>query len=156
VRTVNLYVAHGALAESRVAQVVKGGRNRTAECSGVWIRCNGTEIGVAFKACKSHLMAGQHPRIDRIVRIVTGDAPAEANRSVLERERTAQIAMTSKTPRFVGSKGLHRMSSLHALGEDSAVRIVAIRAGHLVLSKLVTEGAVELGPIIRVTCCAIK
>ena len=83
-------------------------------------------------------MPVQHAGIGAAVRFVAGIAALELHGRVLERERTAFIAMTFEAARLIRREGLGHGRPQGAVG------IVAIHAGHLVLRNLVAEGFGEL------------
>jgi hypothetical protein len=61
---------------------------------------------VTLQADKTDIGARQHPRIRRAMRLVTRLAAFKAHRSMLERERTALVAMAFEASRLVGREAL--------------------------------------------------
>ena len=96
---------------------------------------------MAFETRVSHFMPRQHARVYRTMSFMARPAALILNRSMLERERPALVAMAFETSRLIGREGLlHRRP-------DAAVRIVAIHALHVAFGKLVMEWPLELRPL---------
>jgi hypothetical protein len=71
--------------------------------------------------------------------VATGTA-LQPHRRVLERERTSFVGMALETARLVGGE------RSHLTGEKTAMRIVAVRAGHRTLHKPVSMRTLKLTP----------
>src|SRR5580692_6106649 len=106
------------------------------------------QIRVALQADKSDVGARQHSGIGGAVRLMTRLAAFKAHRSVLEGERAALIAVAFEATRLVGGEALQHYWT------NTAVRIVAVHAGHVAFGKLVMKRPLELGPLVEVTACA--
>src|SRR5437879_8144334 len=95
---------------------------------------------MALETRESNLRPRQHPRIRRSVRLVTAPAALEPYRRMFECERPKLFTVTAEAAWLVGRKRLH-----HSLPE-TAVRIVAIHAGHGPFRQPVLVGSLELIP----------
>jgi len=138
-------MAHRAVLVTRRAQVVK---RRRDDADGSRLIYAG-QIGVALQAHDANFLAHQQPRIGRAVWLVAGYATFEAHRSVLERERSALIAVAVQASRLVRGEGLrHRWA-------DTAVRIVTVDAAHRTFRKLMMIGPLKLGPDVGVAARAL-
>ena len=136
----DLLVADRAVLVTGRSQIVKRRRDRAGQNAAVLHRggADGGQIRVALQTVEAHLMPVQHAGIGAAVRFVAGIAALELHGRVLERERTAFIAMTFEAARLIRREGLGHGRPQGAVG------IVAIHAGHLVLRNLVAEGFGEL------------
>jgi hypothetical protein len=114
----HLNVTDRTVLDPGTAQIMEGGR-RAAQRAGL-----GTDIGVAFQTLQPHLLPGQHARIRRTVRLMTGSAPFHAHRGMLECERAAFVAVTSEATGFVRGDRAERAVDL------ASVRIMAIDAAN--------------------------
>ena len=74
------------------------------------------------------------------MRLVTRSASLNFERGVLEGKRAAQVGMTLITVWFICR------DRLDLPRQETAVRIVAVRAGHCALGQLVCEGFLESRP----------
>lgn len=131
-RSVDLGVTDGTVADARVAQVVEC-RWDTAECTG-----GGTEVGVALKALKADFRAGEHAWVTGAMGLMASGAAFHAHGSVFECEGTALIAVTFQAARFVG--GDIAQSGV----DEAAVGVVAIDAIDAALLEAVAVGFLEL------------
>ena len=103
---------------------------------------------MALQADEANVGAGQHPRVGRAMRFVTGLAAFKPHRRMFEREWPPLVAVALEAPRLIGREGLEHGWT------DTAVRIVTIHAAHRAFRELVMEGPLELGPLIQVTAGA--
>ena len=133
-RPVDLNVAGGAIADTRVGEVVEGGRN----AAGGGGRHAG-EIGVTLEALLRNLRTSEHARIGGSVRFVARGTAFHAHGRVFEGEGAAFVAMAAE------ASGLIAGYIAEAIGEEPAVRVVAIDASDAAFLKLVAEGPLELG-----------
>src|SRR3954447_806680 len=85
------------------------------------------------------------------MRLVTGGARLGFHGRMLEDERPALVGVTLEAARLVR---IHRPQ--YAAGEDAAVRVVAIYAGHRALGDAMLEGALETRPHIDVALGALR
>src|SRR5690348_16885428 len=87
---------------------------------------------MTFKTHGEDYRPSQHARVRRAVRNVARAAAFHAHARVLENEGTALVDMASQAGLFRVERRLHhRVLASHApRRRESAVRIVAIRAGH--------------------------
>ena len=99
---------------------------------------------MALQADELNLRAGQHPRIYRSVRLVTGAAAFQPHGSVFENKGASQVAMAFHAARFIG------IYETHVAGEVATVRVVAIHARHGAFRQAVPVRPLEAGPDIRV------
>lgn len=129
----DLRVAHRAITEPRTAETVKSGRN-AAESIG------DSDVGVAFQADEALLVPDQHSGIDRAVRLVTARTPPQPKGSVLKREWAPFVAMAFKAPRLIGESNLHRS------GQEAAMWVMTIDAGHCPLRQPVLKWPLKLFP----------
>jgi len=121
VAAVNLLVTDGAIAKARRSQVMEGGRhNSRHDSAGIRDR----QVGMAFETDEAHFLPDQHLRVRGTVRQVATLAAFFPDRSVLEGEGSAFVAMTLEAARLIGARHPHEA------GFEAAVRIVAIDAGH--------------------------
>ena len=88
---------------------------------------------MAFEAYQPYFLADQHLRVRRPVRHMAALAAFLPDRSVLEGEWPAFIAMALEAARLIGARHAHEA------GLEAAVRIVAIDAGHRVFGNPVFE-----------------
>ncbi len=107
------------------------------------------QIRVAFETNLRHLRTFQHSGIRRSMSRVAGAASFKSHRAMLERERTALIAMAVQASRLVRPEYL-RHHRLHA-----AVRIVAIDAAHGALGHFMMKRLLELRRDAQVTGLAL-
>src|SRR2546423_15504267 len=103
-------------------QVVECGRDH-AESRFHRVQRRG-QVGMALQTHKADLLAREHARIRRSVRLMAGRAALKSHRRVLECERPSLIAVTAEATWLSGRKRLHHP------GPETSVRIVAIDAGH--------------------------
>ena len=135
-----------AILIDRRAQIVKRWRHNADGSRPV---IHPRKVGVAFQTHELHLRTGQHARIGGAMHFVTGGASFEANRRVLERERTALVAVAFEAAGLVRGEDLcHRRT-------NAAVRIVAIHAGHRAFGQFVMIGPLELRPDVGVATGAL-
>src|SRR5579884_202839 len=78
------------------------------------------KIGVTLQADKPNLMAYQHPRIGRSVRLMARRAAFETHWWMLECERSTLVAVTREAARIVSAEIPQRCIS------DAPVRVVTI------------------------------
>lgn len=136
-------MAARATADTRVGQVVKRRRYPTGGPG------SGSKVGVAFQALLGDLRAGQHARIRRSVRFMTGGTTFHSHWSMLECERSALVAMATQ------ASGLIRGDIPECVGQQPAVWIVAIDATDAAFLELMPVRALELGDGGDVACAAI-
>ena len=131
-----LLMADRAVLINRRIQIVNRRRNNSH--GEAFARHRRRHIGVAFQTHLPHLRANQHSRVGRSVLLMAGGAAVELHRRMLERERSALIAMALQATRFARRERLrHRRT-------HGAVRVVAIHALHGIFRNLVPEGHFEL------------
>jgi hypothetical protein len=104
---------------------------------------------MALQADEAHFLPGQHAWIGRAMRFMTRTATLKPHCGVLERKGTALIPMAVETPRFVGSERLHHRRA------NTAVRIMAIDAGHGAFGQLMVIRPLKLRPDVEVTARAL-
>ena len=136
---VNLLMTYRAVLESRRAQIVKGRRNTTKRRPGITRRTH-SHIGVTLQTYKTNFMPGQHPRIRRSMRLVTGAAAFQSHGRVLERKGSALIGVALQAAWLIPGE-----CSNH-LWTRASMRIMAVYAGHGSLRQPVRVGPLELGP----------
>ena len=138
-------MAHRAVLKTRRAQIVKRRRHNADGAGGV----DRGQIRVALQADQAHFRTRQHPWIGRAMRLMAGHTAFETHRPVLERERSALVAMAVQASRLVRGEGLrHR-------GADTAVRIVAVDATHRAFRQLMMIGLLKLRPDIDMAARAL-
>ena len=93
---------------------------------------------MALQADELNLRAGQHPRIYRSVRLVTGAATFDPHRRVFENKWASEVAMAFHAARFIG------IYETHVAREVATVRVVAIHARHGALRQAVPVRPLEL------------
>ena len=114
-----------ARAETRCAQIVECGGNAAERAA--LLDSEGPDVGVALEANEPLLVADQHLRIRRPMRLMTRGAAFHLNRSMLESERPTLVAVAfvaARLIRFNGSDGIRK---------EAAVGVMAIDAGHRTL-----------------------
>jgi hypothetical protein len=95
---------------------------------------------MALQADELYRRAGEHPRIYRSVRLVTGAAAFQPHWSVFENKGASKVAMAFHAARFIG------IHETHVTGEVAAVGIVAIHARHGAFGKAVFIRPLEACP----------
>ena len=123
-----------------------------------WYSANGAirrglrprQVGVTFEADVLYRRAGQHPRIYRSVRLVTGAATFDPHRRVFENKWASEVAMAFHAARFIG------IHETHVAGEVAAVGIVAIHARHGAFGKAMFVGLRETRPDIGMAPGALR
>ena len=105
---------------------------------------------MAFQTNQPHFLADQHSRILRTVRHMAALAAFLAHGSVLEDERSTFVAMALETG------GLIRARQTHQAGFETAVRIVAIDAGHRIFGNRMFERLRERRLHIQMTAHALS
>ena len=98
------------------------GRYR-AQGSVGWRRRRG-QVRVTFQANEHDLGPCKHSRIGGAMRLMAGDAPFQANRSVLKRKWSPFVAVAFEATGLIGIDGLN------ISGEHAAVRVVAVDTRH--------------------------
>jgi len=136
-------MAPRATADARVRQIVKRRWNSPGSSRGC------SKIGVALQALLGDLWAGQHARIRRSVRFMTGGTTFHSHGSMLECERSPFVSVATQ------ASGLVRRNIPECVGQQPAVRIVTIHATDAALLQLVTVRTLELGDSGDVACAAI-
>src|SRR5262249_34341169 len=91
-----------------------------------------------------HVVADQHPRIRRAVRLMARSAPLNLYGSVLEDKGAAEVGMALVAVRFI------RRNRPDLPWQETAVRIMAIHASHGGLRQLVRERLLKSGPYVLV------
>jgi hypothetical protein len=135
---VNFLVADCAVAKTGRAQIMECRRYNSDGAGGA--RSLLRQIGVALEADEADFGARQHLRIRRAMRFVASLAPIRPHRLVFIREWPTQIRMTLEAAGFV----CRECANLPQ--EKTAVRVVAIRAGHRVLRQSVRVRPLECSP----------
>ncbi len=149
-RSVDLHVANRAVADSADS----AGRGTPAErrpASGGRV-CDRRRrlLAVALQADEAHLVAGQHARIGRAVRLVAGRAAFQPHRRVLVGKRTALVAVALEAARLVGRHRLERtVASRLPCGLWQSTQDMAP------LGQLVRVRPLERGPLRRVAARAL-
>ena len=138
----HLLVTGGAILEPRAAQIVDGGPH-CGQCR-VSRGIRHRQVGVALHANEAHLRARQHAWIGGPVGLVAGAAAFQSHRGVFEGKGSDFIAVAFGASRFV------RTCGLNLPGQGTAVRVVAIHAGHGAFGQAVFVGFLETGPDIGV------
>jgi hypothetical protein len=133
-------MAHRAISEPGVPQVVDRGRNRAYHRLTRPYAGGCRDIGVAFQTEVAHLGPDHHPRIRRAVRLMAGAAAFQPHGRVFERKGPALFGVALKAGFFV------RVSRFQRSLAERPVRVVSIRAGHRAFRKLVPVWPLELRP----------
>jgi len=128
--------------KARTAHVVNRRAHRSQR--GVGGRIRHRQVGVALHAQLAHRGTGQHPRIRRAVRLVACGAAFQADGSMLEGEGAAFVTVAFEATRLIG------VHCLDGARQQSAMRIVAIHAGHRAFGKTMFVWALETGPDVSV------
>ena len=127
-----------AVLEARAAQVMQR-RWHGANCA-IRRGLRPRQVGMALQADELYRRAGEHPRIYRSVRLVTGTAAFQPHWSVFENKGASKVAMAFHAARFIG------IHETHVTGEVAAVGIVAIHARHGAFGKAVFIRPLEACP----------
>ena len=104
---------------------------------------------MTLQTYKANLLAHEHARVRRTVRLMTGAAALETHRRMLERERSAQIAVALEARLFISRYETH-----HA-GLEAAVGIVTIYARHGPFRNPMPERTLKLRQDIGVASAAL-
>src|SRR5262249_41940067 len=94
---------------------------------------------MALQAEQVHLAPAEQARIRRAMRRVAGNAAVNLHRRVFECKRTGLVRVAVKTNYVLSRRGTELM------GEESAVRVVAVVAGNQSLIDPVMERLGEVG-----------
>jgi hypothetical protein len=144
----DLLMTSGAVLEARAAQIMQ---RRWHGANGAIRRgLRPRQVGMALQADELYRRAGQHPRIYRSVRLVTGAAAFQPHWSVFENKGASKVAMAFHAARFIG------INETHVTGEVAAVGIVAIHARHGAFGKAMFVGSREARPDIGMAPGALR
>ena len=100
---------------------------------------------MALKAYQPHLMLGQRPRIRRSMRLMARPAAFQLHRRMVERERSAFIAVAAEAARLIGGRSPSHYREPRGLPRP-AMGIVAIGAVHGILGQLVPIRLLKRSP----------
>jgi hypothetical protein len=146
VASMNLLMTDRAVSKAGRSQIVeRWGHNSQ---SGVRFRRH-RQVGVAFKTHQPYYLPGQHTWIGRAMRLVASATTLKPHGRVLERKWTALVAVAVEASRFIGTERLHHCRL------DTAMRIVAIDAGHGALRQFMMIRQLKLRPDIHMAAGAL-
>ena len=140
-------VAHAAVLICRASEIVEG-RGHAAD--GVRLGRGEPHVGVTLQAHEPLLMAGEHARIRRAVRLVARFAAFHFHRRMLKSKRPALVAVAADA---TGLVGVFRVD--HAR-EKTAVGVMTIDAGHGAFRQAMRVRPLKLGPNLDVAAGAFR